>query len=277
MVTLGVHLTIAKGYPYAVQTAKKIGATTFQFFSRNPRGSSIKKLSKKEIDLFQSLRTQYHIGPLMAHAPYTMNLASSNPSVYAFSQKVFQEDLFRMNDLGIEFFNIHPGSHTGSGIEKGTSSILHAINETLTPHLSTTLLLETMSGKGSEIGFTFDQLATIRNHSLLPEKIGVCMDLCHVFSAGYDIVHHLEDVLTEFDTKIGLSHLKAIHLNDSMMSFGEHKDRHVPIGDGCIGWEAILAIMKHPVLCHLPFYLETPLDEEGHKQEIETIRKKMKV
>lgn len=272
---IGCHLSMAKGFTHMVRTTIEMKANTFQFFSRNPRGSSVKAFDTKDMELFQKLRKQYQIGPIMAHAPYTMNLAGEKEEVYDFARQVLKEDLERMNSIGIEYFNFHPGSHVGQGIEKGTEKIARAINEAIQGEEKTTLLLETMSGKGSEIGHCFEQLHDIIEKIEQNEKIGVCMDLCHVFASGYDIVHQLEQVLKEFDQKIGLARLKAIHLNDSVMPFASHQDRHAMIGKGEIGWEGILNIMKHPLLRELPYYLETPLETEGHAFEIAEIKQRL--
>lgn len=270
---IGPHLTISKGFTYAINTALDIGASTFQFFSRNPRGSRAKDFNPKDIHCFQEIRKKEQIGPIMAHAPYTLNLASPKDSVYDFSKQILKEDLKRMDSINIPYLNIHPGSSIDLGIDVGISKIIEGINYAIYPEQNVLLLLETMSGKGSEIGYRFEHLKQIMDGISLVDKIGVCMDICHVFAAGYDIVNHLDEVLLEFDRIIGLSNLKAIHLNDSVMPFASKKDRHCAIGTGEIGLAAIKQIINHPLLKNLPFYLETPLDDEGHKAEIELIRK----
>lgn len=272
MLTIGAHMSVAKGLDKAAQDVVKINANTMQFFSRNPRGSSFKIYSEKEIAKFQTIRKEHQFGPLLAHAPYTLNLASAQEKVYDFACMVIKEDIARMDALGIEYLVFHPGSHTGIGSEAGIQNIVRGLNQAITGGENITVLLKTMSGKGSEIGVTFEELKAIREGLEHPERVGVCLDTCHVFSAGYDIVNDLEGVLDEFDRVLGLDLLKTIHMNDSMMPFGAHKDRHATIGDGEIGLEALLNVMRHPKLWGLPIYLETPLEDEGHREEIKMIR-----
>ncbi|MBO3444391.1 deoxyribonuclease IV [Clostridium sp. CCUG 7971] len=272
MLVIGPHISIAKGFSKAAQTAVEIGANTFQFFSRNPRGGNAKAFDEKDIAKFQKIREENSFGKILAHAPYTMNLGGAKDEVYEFARKVIKEDIERMDSLGIEYMCFHPGSHVGGGIEFGIKRISDALNEALTGKENLTLLLETMSGKGTEIGFDFNQIKEIIDSVEHNEKLGVCLDTCHVFSAGYDIVNDLEGVLEEFDKIIGLDRLKAVHLNDSMMPFGDKKDRHEVIGEGKIGLEAIINFMTHPKISHLPFFLETPLEDEGHKREIAMIK-----
>lgn len=272
MLTIGAHMSVAKGLDKAAEDVVKMEANTMQFFSRNPRGSSFKIYSDKELADFQRIRREHHFGPLLAHAPYTLNLASAQEKVYDFACMVIREDIARMDALGIEYLVFHPGSHTGIGTEAGIQNIIRGLNQAITGEEKITVLLETMSGKGSEIGVTFEELKAIRDGVKYPERIGVCLDTCHVFSAGYDIVNNLDGVLDEFDYILGLDLLKAIHMNDSMMSFGAHKDRHATIGDGEIGLEALLNVMRHSKLKGIPIYLETPLDDEGHKEEIVMIK-----
>ncbi|MEG0181759.1 MAG: deoxyribonuclease IV [Peptostreptococcaceae bacterium] len=272
MIVIGPHISIAKGFTKAAQTAVSIGANTFQFFSRNPRGGNAKVFDEKDIIKFQQIRKENNFGPLLAHAPYTMNLAGAKEEVYEFARMVIKEDIQRMDSLGIEYMCFHPGSHVGSGVEVGTDKIAKALNEAITGDENIIVLLETMSGKGTEIGFTFEQIKEIINKVEYKDKIGVCLDTCHIFSAGYDIVNDLDVVIDEFDKIIGLDKLKAVHLNDSMMPFGAKKDRHACIGEGEIGLNPIIAFITHPKLKHLPFYLETPLEDEGHKREIEMIK-----
>ncbi len=268
MLVIGAHMSVAKGLDKAAEDVVKIGANTMQFFSRNPRGSGFKNYSENEITKFQKIRKEHYFGPLLAHAPYTLNLASAQERVYEFACMVIKEDIARMNALGIEYMVFHPGSHTGIGAEAGIQNIIAGLNQAITGDETLTVLLETMSGKGSEIGVTFEELKAIRDGLVHPKRVGVCLDTCHVFSAGYDIVNDLDGVLDEFDRVLGLDLLKAIHLNDSMMPFGGHKDRHAVIGGGEIGTEALLNVMRHPKLQGVPFYLETPLEDEGHKEEI---------
>lgn len=272
MLVIGPHISIAKGYGKAAEVAVQIGANTFQFFSRNPRGGNAKAFDEKDIAKFQKIRQEYNFGPLLAHAPYTMNLAAAKDDVYEFGKKVIKEDIERMDYLGIEYMCFHPGSHVGSGEEVGIEKIANALNEAIKGDEKITILLETMSGKGSEIGFKFEQIKQIIDKVNYNEKLGVCLDTCHIFSAGYDIVNELDKVLDEFDSIIGLEKLKAVHLNDSMMPFGDKKDRHEVIGEGKIGLEAIMDFMTNPRLSHLPFFLETPLEDEGHKREIKMIK-----
>ncbi|WGX76018.1 deoxyribonuclease IV [Paraclostridium bifermentans] len=272
MIVIGPHISIAKGFAKAAETAVSIGANTFQFFSRNPRGGNAKSFDEKDIMKFQQIRKDNKFGPLLAHAPYTMNLAGAKEEVYEFGRMVIKEDIQRMDSLGIEYMCFHPGSHVGSGVDTGIDKIANALNEAITGNENIIVLLETMSGKGTEIGFSFDQVKAIIDKVEHSEKLGVCLDTCHVFSAGYDIVNDLDSVLDDFDNIIGLDKLKAVHLNDSMMPFGAKKDRHACIGEGEIGLDAIIRFITHPKLKHLPFFLETPLEDEGHKREIKMIK-----
>lgn len=271
MITIGTHMYIAKGLAKAAEEAVEMGAGTMQFFSRNPRGSSYKEYSEKEIEHFQQIRREAGFGPLLAHAPYTLNLASNKEKVYDFSCGVIKEDIARMDRLGIENFVFHPGSHTGIGIEAGIENIIKGLDQAMTGKENLTILLETMSGKGTEIGSCFEELKAIRENTKYPEKIGICLDTCHVFSAGYDIINDFDGVLAEFDRVLGLTNLRAIHFNDSMMPFGAKKDRHAAIGAGQIGLAAMLQIMQHPAINRLPFYLETPLTLQEHKEELQMI------
>lgn len=275
MLVLGAHMSVAKGLDKTAENVVKMNANTMQIFSRNPRGSSFKIYSEKEIEAFQRVRKENNFGPILAHAPYTLNLASANEKTYEFACMVIKEDIARMDALGIENLVFHPGSHTGIGTEAGIQNIIAGLNQAITGNEKITVLLETMSGKGSEIGVTFEELKAIRDGVEHPERVGICLDTCHVFAAGYDIVNHLDDVIDEFDRVLGLDNLKAIHLNDSMMSFNSRKDRHATIGDGEIGLEAILNVMRHPRLQGIPFYLETPLEEDGHKEEIQMLKEKL--
>jgi deoxyribonuclease-4 len=272
MLHIGPHISIAEGYAKAARTAHDIGASAFQFFSRNPRGSRFRKPDAKDEDAFRLLREQYAFGPLQAHAPYTLNPASSDERVYEFAKTVLVEDARRMDALGIEYLVLHPGSHTGAGIDAGVARIAEALVPAAEAAGNLTILLETMSGSGSEVGGRFGQLRDILERAGHEDRLGVCLDTCHVFAAGYDVKNDLEGVLAEFDRVVGLSRLKSIHLNDSMGAFGLKKDRHVPLGAGEIGMGAILNILCHPALRHLPFYTETPLDDEGHKKELAAIR-----
>lgn len=272
MLTIGTHMSIADGLAKMAENVVKMEANTMQIFSRNPRGSSYRTYEEAEIARFRRIREENHLGPVLAHAPYTMNLASAKEEVYEFACTVMKEDIARMDALGIENIVFHPGSHTGIGVKEGIKNIISGLNQAITGRENITILLETMSGKGTEIGASFEELREIREGMRYPEKVGICLDTCHVFSAGYDIVKDLDGVLAEFDRVLGLELLRAIHLNDSMMPFASHKDRHATIGDGEIGLSALLQVLEHPLLCKLPIYLETPLDDAGHKKEIEMIR-----
>ncbi len=272
MLTIGTHMSIAKGLAVTAQNVVNMNANTMQIFSRNPRGSNFRTPSLKELETFQQIRKEHHFGPLLAHAPYTLNLASAQDHAYEFACMVIREDIQRMEELGIEYLVFHPGSHTGFGSEMGIQKIITGLNQAITPNQNIMVLLETMSGKGTEIGWRFEELKAIHDGLNHPEHVGICLDTCHVFAAGYDIVNDLDGVLDEFDHIIGLSLLKCIHLNDSMMSYGSRKDRHATIGDGQIGLEPLLKVMRHPSLRGLPFYLETPLDDDGHKNEIKKLK-----
>ena len=272
MLTIGTHMSIAGGIAKTAKDVVKMKANTMQIFSRNPRGSSFKIYEQEEIDLFQKIRKENHFGPILAHAPYTMNLASATEKTYEFAAMVMREDVKRMEALGIEYLVFHPGSHTGIGVDAGIDNIVRGLNQAIAGDEKIMVLLETMSGKGTEIGRNFEELKMIRDKVEHPERVGVCLDTCHVFSAGYDIVNDLDGVLDEFDRILGLDLLKTIHLKDSMMPFGANKDRHEVFGGGLIGEKALLNVLKHPKLKHLPFYLETPLDDAGHKEEIAKIK-----
>lgn len=249
-----------------------INADTFQFFTRNPRGGKAKEINQKDVEAYLAFSKEHGINRILAHAPYTLNAASADPKLREFAKNIMADDLKRMEFTPGCCYNFHPGSHVGQGIEIGISYICDMLNEILTPQQSTTVLLETMAGKGSEIGRSFEELREILDRISLSEKMGVCLDTCHVWDGGYDIVNHLDEVLTEFDRIIGLSRLKAIHLNDSQNPLNSHKDRHAKIGEGNIGLDALVRIINHPALCKLPFYLETPNDLEGYKNEIRILR-----
>lgn len=275
MLKIGTHMSVAGGIVKAAEATVAMGANTMQIFSRNPRGSGFKVYEEKEIKRFREIREEHGFAPILAHAPYTMNLASDKEEVYAFACSTLKEDVARMDRLGIELFVFHPGSHTGIGVEKGIDNIIKGLNEGLTGQEKIRVLLETMSGKGTEIGSRFEELKEILEGVTHKEQMGICLDTCHVFSAGYDIQNNLEQVLEEFDRILGLDLLKAIHLNDSKMPFAARKDRHAVTGEGEIGWETLRRVISHPKLRHLPFYLETPLDDKGHKEEIANIRKRL--
>ncbi|HKL42205.1 MAG TPA: deoxyribonuclease IV [Clostridia bacterium] len=270
---IGPHISAAKGYLKAVEEAIAMKADTFQFFTRNPRGGNAKALDFEDIEHAIKLMEENKMVPPLAHAPYTLNLCSAKKRVREFSNEMFADDLKRMESLPSNLYNFHPGSHTGNGVDKGIDLIIKGLNENMFEEMTTTVLLETMSGKGTEIGRNFEEIKRIIDGVELSDKIGVCLDTCHIFSAGYDIVTELEDVIETFDEVIGLDRLKAIHLNDSLKPLSANKDRHARIGEGLIGKNAIINIINHPKLKHLPFYLETPNEFEGYKTEIHMLKK----
>ena len=274
MFTIGCHLSIAKGFAAAASDAASIGASTFQFFTRNPRGGKAKPLDEADLAEFAQLREKLGITCILAHAPYTLNPASSKPETCEFALEVLADDLARMEQIMPgQLYNMHPGSHVGQGAEAGIDKIAATLNAVLQPDQTTTLLLETMAGKGSEIGRTFDEIAAIIDRVALDDHVGVCLDTCHVWDGGYDVAGDLDGVLDEFDRAVGLERLRAIHLNDSKNPRAAHKDRHEKLGDGCIGFEAIAAVVNHPRLRELPFYLETPHDElAGYADEIARLK-----
>ena len=272
MLTIGCHLSSSKGYLAMGKEAVNINANTFQFFTRNPRGSKAKDLNLKDIKSYLDYAREHRIEKILAHAPYTLNACSAQPSVREFARLTMADDLSRMEHTPGNCYNFHPGSHVGQGIEKGICQISEILNEILTPEQHTTVLLETMAGKGSEVGRTFEELKSILDQVVLKEHMGVCLDTCHVWDSGYDIVNHLDEVITQFDNIIGLKKLKAIHLNDSLNPLGAHKDRHACIGEGHIGSEALLRVVNHPALRELPFYLETPNDLNWYAKEIQFLR-----
>ena len=258
MLYLGYHLSSAGGFEAMGKEALLAGANTFAFFTRNPRGGKAKEIDPADAKAMQELLHEHGFGPLVAHAPYTLNPCSDKENVREFARLCMSEDMQRMEYLPGNFYNFHPGSHVGQGAEAGIAMITGLLNEIITPQQNTTVLLETMSGKGSEVGGTFEELAAIIDGVKCKEKIGVCMDSCHVSDAGYDITNHLDDVLDEFDRVVGLDRLKALHINDSKNPLGAHKDRHACIGEGCLGLDAIGRFINHPKLYGLPCILETP-------------------
>lgn len=269
---IGPHISIAKGFEKATKDAVSIGASTYQFFTRNPRGGKAKALDFEDISKAKVLMVEHGIYKPLAHAPYTLNLCSKKERVRTFGLEMMADDLRRMEELPTNLYNFHPGSHTGNGVEKGIEYIVDSLNEVMFDEMTTVVLLETMSGKGTEIGRNFKELKRIIDGVRLKDNIGVCLDTCHIFSAGYDIVNALEDVLETFDQIIGLDKLKAIHLNDSKKPMGANKDRHEKFGKGLIGQEALLRFVNHPKLKKLPFYLETPNELPGYKKEIELLK-----
>ena len=272
MLHIGCHLSSSKGFLAMGRQAWKLGADTFQFFTRNPRGSKAKELDGADAAALMALLAERNFAPVIAHAPYTLNLCSAEEKNRAFAREIMADDLRRMEYLPGQLYNFHPGSHVGQGMETGIAYIADALNAILTPEQSTTVLLETMSGKGTEVGSRFEELGHILRSVSLGDKMGVCLDTCHVYSAGYDIVNDLDGVLEQFDRHVGLGKLYAIHLNDSLMPFASRKDRHARIGEGTIGLEAIARIINHPALRHLPFYLETPNELPGYAHEISILR-----
>ncbi len=272
MFKIGCHLSNAKGYRNMAEEAHKIGANTFQFFTRNPRGGNAKPINEQDIAEFKKLSGEYGIDVILAHAPYTLNCCSAKPEIREFAIRTMKDDLNRMEYTPNNLYNFHPGSHVGQGIEVGIELIIQALNEVLDSKQTTTVLLETMAGKGSEVGSKFEEIRQIIDGVKCQEKLGVCLDTCHVSDAGYEISNNLDGVLQEFDHIIGLERLKAIHINDSMNPIGSHKDRHQKIGEGTLGLETFEQIIKHPNLKNLPFYLETPNELEGYAKEIELLR-----
>ena len=273
MLNIGCHLSTAKGFLAMGRDALSIGANTFQFFTRNPRGGQAKAIDQADLDAFLALAAEHQFVQLLAHAPYTLNPCSADENTRRFALETMQDDLVRMERLPGNLYNFHPGSHVGQGEEAGIGLIVAQLNAVLTPELTTTVLLETMAGKGSEVGRTFEELRRILDGVVLHEKMGVCLDTCHVSDAGYDIVNDLDGVLETFDRVVGLDRLRAIHLNDSMNPLGARKDRHERIGHGHLGLEAITRIINHPTLRHLPFLLETPNELPGYGEEIALLRR----
>lgn len=277
MLKLGAHLSASKGFVNMYETALSIGANTFQFFTRNPRGGKAKDIDKADIDEFLKLvNANDSFGTVLAHAPYTLNACSAKADVRTFALETFKDDIARMELIPNQLYNFHPGSHVGQGEEKGIEQIAEILNEVIFEDMTTTVLLETMAGKGSEIGKTFEELNEIIKRVEQSDKVGVCLDTCHVHDGGYDIVNSLDEVLEHFDSVIGLDRLKALHLNDSKNPIGAHKDRHEKIGEGYIGINAFEKIVNHPVLSTLPMFLETPNELDGYAKEIEILRSLVK-
>ena len=272
MIYIGNHLSSSKGFEAMGKMALKLGGDTFAFFTRNPRGGSAKEIIPSDAEKLCALIQEKNFGILVAHAPYTMNVCSAKEDIREFSRNMLKEDMARMEYVPGNYYNFHPGSHTGLGTEVAIPMIADALNVALTSELQTTVLLETMAGKGSEVGATFEELQAIIERVELQDKVGVCFDTCHVWDGGYDIVNNLDGVLEEFDRVIGLDRLKAVHFNDSMNDCGSHKDRHACIGEGRIGLEAMKRVVQHPLLQGKPFILETPNDDEGYAREIAMIR-----
>lgn len=272
MFWIGCHLSSAKGYLAMGRQAAEIGANVFQFFTRNPRGGSVKALDLADIEAFLTFSQEQGFGPLLAHAPYTMNLCAAKPELREFARQTIKEDLARLELLPNVMFNFHPGSHVKQGAETGVALIADALNDILSEGGNTPVLLETMAGKGSEVGRTFEELRAIIDKTEQKERLGVCLDTCHVYDGGYDILQDLNGVLAEFDSVVGLGRLRAIHLNDSKNPIVSHKDRHEKIGEGTLGLEGLTRVINHPKLRDLPFYLETPNELDGYAREIALLR-----
>lgn len=272
MIRIGCHLSSSKGYESMAKDAIAIDANTFQFFTRNPRGGNAKAINEKDVERFLTTAKEKDITPLLAHAPYTLNACSTDPKLRDFAKRTMADDLARMEYTPGNMYNFHPGCHVKQGVKTGIEYISQMLNEILSPDQTTTVLLETMAGKGSEIGGCFEELKQILDLVDLSDHMGVCLDTCHVWDGGYDIVNHLDDVLNEFDRIIGINRLKAIHLNDSQNPLGAHKDRHAKLGEGYIGIDTFKRIVTHPILGKLPFYMETPNDLDGYAREIHMMR-----
>ena len=272
MIYIGNHLSASKGFYAMGKMALKLGGDTFAFFTRNPRGGKAKDLDEEDIRKLRELMEEHHFGKLVAHAPYTLNLCSAKEDVRTFARETIADDLRRMEYLPGNYYNFHPGSHVGQGADQGVAMIAEVLNETLRPEQKTTVLLETMAGKGSEVGRTFEELRQILDRVDCADRMGVCLDTCHVWDGGYDIVGDLDGVLRQFDEIIGLDRLLAVHLNDSKNDRGAAKDRHEKLGQGHIGPDALRAVVTHPLLQDRPFILETPNDDAGYAAEIARVR-----
>ena len=274
MLYIGNHTSSSKGYAAMGRQIVKNGGNTFAFFTRNPRGGNAKAIDPADVAKFQEIAREHEFGKIVAHAPYTLNACAAKENLRDFAQNTFSDDLKRMEATPGNYYNFHPGSHVGQGIEVGIQKIAEVLNAVLTEEQTTTVLLETMAGKGSEVGSHFQELRAIMDLVEKRDKLGICLDTCHVWDGGYDIVNDLDGVLTEFDRIIGLDHLKAIHLNDSLNPLGSHKDRHARIGEGQIGLDALVRVIRHPALDGKPFILETPNDDEGWTREIVLLRER---
>ena len=274
MLKIGCHLSASKGYLHMAKEALSIGANTFQFFTRNPRGGTAKAMDEADVAAFRAFAAENGIGVILAHAPYTLNGCSADASIREFATRTMLDDLHRMEYTPGNLYNFHPGSHVKQGVETGIELIAQMLNSILWEDMQTTVLLETMAGKGSEVGGSFEELRAIIDRVALQDKLGVCLDTCHVSDAGYDIVNDLVGVLTRFDSIVGLERIKAVHINDSKNPLGARKDRHEKIGQGTIGTEAIVRLMTHPALRDKPFYLETPNELDGYAAEIALLKEK---
>ena len=274
MLYIGNHTSSSKGYAAMGRQIVKNGGNTFAFFTRNPRGGNAKAIDPADVAKFQEIAREHEFGKIVAHAPYTLNACAAKENLRDFAKNTFSDDLKRMEATPGNYYNFHPGSHVGQGIEVGIQKIAEVLNAVLTEEQTTTVLLETMAGKGSEVGSHFQELRAIMDLVEKRDKLGICLDTCHVWDGGYDIVNDLDGVLTEFDRIIGLDHLKAIHLNDSLNPLGSHKDRHARIGEGQMGLDALVRVIRHPALEGKPFILETPNDDEGWTREIALLRER---
>lgn len=274
MLYIGNHTSSSKGYAAMGRQIVKNGGNTFAFFTRNPRGGNAKAIDPADVAKFQEIAREHEFGKIVAHAPYTLNACAAKENLRDFARNTFSDDLKRMEATPGNYYNFHPGSHVGQGIEVGIQKIAEVLNAVLTEEQTTTVLLETMAGKGSEVGSHFQELRAIMDLVEKRDKLGICLDTCHVWDGGYDIINDLDGVLTEFDRIIGLDHLKAIHLNDSLNPLGSHKDRHARIGEGQIGLDALVRVIRHPALDGKPFILETPNDDEGWTREIALLRER---
>ena len=272
MLNIGCHLSASKGYTHMAKEAISIGANTFQFFTRNPRGGKAKEVDLEDVKKFLEISKENGFTKILAHAPYTINVCSADSGIRRFGIDTMKDDLEKLEHVPGNMYNFHPGSHVGQGVDEGIRLIIEALNEILKEEQSTMVLLETMAGKGSEIGRSFEEIRRIIDGVELKEKLGVCLDTCHVYDAGYDVVNNLDEVIEEFNKVIGLERLKAIHINDSKNPFESHKDRHEKIGDGSIGLDALTRIINHDKLRHLPFFLETPNELDGYAKEIEVLK-----
>lgn len=272
MLYIGCHLSASKGFLAMGKQADAIGANTFQFFTRNPRGGKAKAIDENDVNAYLEFAKEHNFGKIVAHAPYTLNAAAAEERIRTFAYETFKDDLMRMEYVPGNYYNFHPGSHVGQGAEVGIELIADILNRVLFPEMTTTVLLETMAGKGSEIGRNFEELRAIIDKVELKDKLGVCLDTCHISDGGYDIINEPENVLNEFDDVVGLDRLKAIHLNDSMNPIGAHKDRHEKLGEGKIGFDALMNFLRQPALEGLPINLETPNDIDGYAREIAMVK-----
>lgn len=272
MLTIGCHLSISKGYLHMGKEALSLGANTFQYFTRNPRGGKARTFDEADMKALEAFMAEHNFGKILGHAPYTLNACAADPSLRQFAKNMMREDLERLEFLPNQLYNFHPGSHVKQGVDQGIEYIVEALNEVMFEGMHTTVLLETMAGKGTEVGRTFEEIARIIDGVKLKDYIGVCMDTCHIHEGDYDIIGDLDGVMESFDKIVGLDRLHAIHLNDSKNPRGAHKDRHEKIGEGHIGLEAITKVINHPALRNLPFYLETPNELDGCAKEIALLR-----